>query len=297
MIYHKYLLNQDEWDAVMLHSFTLRQQLQTARQELSHALYQHDAACRVIARLNKEVTAAREALATLKPQATPAQMQVTQSQDRGQQEAGDGQEGQEAAGITEEIVEKLDEKAKVLTQERKKRGKTVPEGLCTTDSMKQFSAKSSHPGLHSASVPGILALDISVANTNKIVTGGADKNATVFDKDVEQVVAVLKGHNKKVNKVVYHQTSDLVITGSHDTTVRVWNTANSSCGHILRVHDGPVSGLSLHATGDYILTTSTDQHWTFSDIETGKLVTRVTDTSAPVPLTCAQVNIVNRVDS
>jgi len=281
---------QDEWDAVMLHSFTLRQQLQTARQELSHALYQHDAACRVIARLNKEVTAAREALATLKPQASPmlagAQMQAA-SQAAAMEQGGAG-DSQEVTGITEEIVEKLQEKATVLTQERKKRGKTVPEGLATADSIKQFVAKSSHPGLHSASVPGILALDISVADTDKIVTGGADKNATVFNKNLEQVVAVLKGHSKKVNRVVYHQTEDLVITASHDTTVRVWNAASGACGHVLRVHDGPVTGLSLHATGDYVLTTSTDQHWTFSDISTGKLVSRVTDTTAPVPLTCAQ---------
>ena len=273
----------------MLHSFTLRQQLQTARQELSHALYQHDAACRVIARLNKEVTAAREALATLKPQTAPVpggQVPVT-SQGEGVAAAG-GQESQEVSGITEEIVEKLQEKATVLTQERKKRGKTVPEGLASADSMRQFSVKSSHPGLHSASVPGILALDISVANNNKIVTGGADKNATVFDKESEQVVAVLKGHTKKVNRVVYHMSNDVVITGSHDTTVRVWNAATASQAHVLRVHDGPVTGLSLHATGDYVLTTSTDQHWTFSDINTGRLVSRVTDPSAPVPLTCAQ---------
>ena len=82
---------------------------------------------------------------------------------------------------------------------------------------------------------------------------------------------------------------DVVITGSNDNTVKVWNEVTGNCGHVQRVHDGPVTGLSLHATGDYVLTTSSDLHWTFSDINTGQLVSRVTDTNNPVPLTCAQV--------
>lgn len=56
---------------------------------------------------------------------------------------------------------------------------------------------------------------------------------------------------------------------------------------ILRSHDGPVTGLSLHPTGDYVLSTSTDQHWAFSDIRTGALLTKVSDSSG-VSLTTAQ---------
>ena len=124
----------------------------------------------VIVRLNKEVTAAREALATLKPQAAPMMGAQQVTSQGGQEQAGAG-DSQEVTGITEEIVEKLQEKATVLTQERKKRGKTVPEGLATSEQIKNFTTGASHPGIHSASVPGILCLDISQGDTNKILTG------------------------------------------------------------------------------------------------------------------------------
>jgi WD40 repeat protein len=56
-------------------------------------------------------------------------------------------------------------------------------------------------GLHSASNPGILCLDVQ---GNTIVTGGNDKAVTVFNKETEQIVAAFKGHSKKVVSVICH---------------------------------------------------------------------------------------------
>lgn len=181
-------------------------------QELSHALYQHDAACRVIARLTKEVTAAREALATLKPQAG---VQAAPAPELAP--------GAAPVGMSAEVEARLQARATALTQERKKRGRTVPEGLVPPERLVSFVPLASHPGLHSAGVPGILALDVNPSDHSRLLTGGNDKNATVFNKDTEQVVAILKGHTKKVTRVIYHPDEDTVITASPDHTIRVWN--------------------------------------------------------------------------
>lgn len=47
-------LMQTEWDSTMSEVATLRKNLEDTRKELSHALYQHDAACQVICRLLQE---------------------------------------------------------------------------------------------------------------------------------------------------------------------------------------------------------------------------------------------------
>ena len=51
----------------------------------------------------------------------------------------------EAAGLTPEIISQLHDKATVLTQERKRRGKTMPEGLATAEAVKGYKTLASHP--------------------------------------------------------------------------------------------------------------------------------------------------------
>lgn len=101
---------------------------------------------RVIARLTKEVTAAREALATLKPQAgitAPSGAAAAAVVAPQMTTAA----VTEAAGMTQDIVDKLQDKAKVLTGERRKRSKMVPEDLITPENIRSFRTVASHPGM------------------------------------------------------------------------------------------------------------------------------------------------------
>ncbi|KAI0980452.1 hypothetical protein GJ496_011983, partial [Pomphorhynchus laevis] len=82
---------------------------------------------------------------------------------------------------------------------------------------------------------------------------------------------------------------EFAITASADTTVKIWEIDNNQLSNTIRPHYNAVTGLSLHPTGDYILTTSLDEHWAFSDLQTGSIMCRVADqVSEQQPLTCGQ---------
>jgi pre-mRNA-processing factor 19 len=88
---------QNEWDAIVLETYTLKKQLLQTRQELSTALYQNDAATRVIARLTRERDEAREALSN-----------VTISGGAGTAANGDAMQV-DGHGLPEELIAKVDQ--------------------------------------------------------------------------------------------------------------------------------------------------------------------------------------------
>ncbi|KAI8363235.1 WD40-repeat-containing domain protein [Mortierella sp. GBAus27b] len=265
---------QNEWDSVMLETFTLKQQYQQVRQELSHALYQHDAACRVIARLMKERDAAREALANVQAHlgTKPA--------------AGESADVamEDASGLPSEVREKLEATTAVLSKTRKRKPNVTAEAVQTYSQRKVF------PGLHATRSPGITSLDLDAKN-GLVLTGGNDKNALVFSQSEEKVVATLKGHSKKITHVAWTGRSeeagmDTALTASVDHTVKVWTPSDGksyqySVARTLSGHSADVTGLSVHPTKDYVATASMDSTWTFYDLETGSalLTSQVDDTA------------------
>jgi len=266
---------QDEWDSVMLNSYSVRTNLTTTRQELSHALYQHDAACRVIARLQKETGAAREALATLKPSAA----QIPSAQIEAEEVA------ETAQGLSEEIVAKLDAKNTQLTQSRKKLLSQRKEKLAGVDKLHNYSQTKNFADLHGKDQ--VLSVDISRQNNSRFVTGGANNMVIVYDRDTEKIVSSLSGHTKGVNKVLYHPADETCLSASSDNTVRVWPLGGAS-SNTIKAHNASVTDISLHATGDYVLSVSRDKSWAFSELKNGTVLTKAANSDQQTALCCGQ---------
>nr|CAG8497874.1 3203_t:CDS:10 [Entrophospora candida] len=264
---------QNEWDSLMLESFTLKRKYQEAQQELSHALFQYDAARRVIARTIKERDVARDALANIK-----SHIEIQPPADTSTSEAQKMQVDEEK-GIGSSIIEKLVEASVVLSKGRKKR--KPPPSLTPADTIKTFTQISTIPALHNSSTPGILCMDLD--QTEKLVlTGGVDKKALIYNLEEGKVVSQLKGHTKKITNVLWREKaeageSDIVFTASADKSVRIWNNTKKGykTSSTISIHNAEVTSIALNPTKDYLVSVSEDSTWGFHDIATAQTLVKI----------------------
>lgn len=247
----------NEWDALMLETHELRVDLHGTRQELSHALYQHDAACRVISRLMKERDEAREALANARaagPSAAPGKRAASD----GDEAVGDGKK--QRSGVPPEAIDAMTAKSKELSKARKKR--EISPTLASGEDIGKMEVGTTAP-CHATKAKGIRAIRVNPANADEVATGGADGSLALFDAAKGKRGALMTGHKKAVTDVAY--AGDAILTSSADKTVKIWR-GGAEAAAVAGVHEGEVVAVSAHPTNAYAVSIGGDGAWAFMDV-------------------------------
>lgn len=260
----------------MLETFTLRQHLDTTRQELAQALYQHDAACRVIARLMQERDEARMQLTGLQSQGFSAGAGHDSAGNGSRAEADTAMETaapeeekvKETVGQLEEaVVQELVATCADLSAGRKARkgGAGAPVSA-SKEAIKGLAVQASHTPHKADNKTGVTCVAVhshfalgsenGSASTGKrgssaaasasssdpvfgevVLSGSTDKNVLLTSVESGKVLAKLAGHSKKVTAVSFHST---VSTASTSTSTALFS---ASADKTVKVSANPCSFL------------------------------------------------------
>lgn len=256
-----------EFDTVLLELYDTRKALEETRRELSSALYQNDAAVRVVARLVRERDEARGALeeflakgAVASAPVAPEEAKRTEKRAAASVEEEDSPSSKKprsSTATTEEDLSKIPQETlnsmtqtwEILSKNRRtiakksKRSKeqidqqdnVLKEGLEGEEGKKVNLAKSTAKAgvLCVAKIGASCHLNSDGGGDEYIVTGGHDKQAIVYNVTSGQIVATLSGAGGDVMAVsgmVVSEKTMLVGTGSADGVVRLYSVPIKSGG-------------------------------------------------------------------
>jgi WD40 repeat protein len=103
----------------------------------------------------------------------------------------------------------------------------------------------------------------------RVLTGGTDNAAIIWDSATANVVRRFEGHKGGVETVVFSRDGKSILTGSTDSTAILWNAAT---GAKLRVFEGGQGRVALSLDGRFLLMDSLDKTAMLWDVATGKVV-------------------------
>ncbi|EHA50568.1 hypothetical protein MCOR27_011458 [Pyricularia oryzae] len=239
---------QNEWDSLALETYNLQQQLQRTREELANALYQHDAAIRVIARLTKERNEARDALAKVTVSA-PAPAAAN---------AGDSAMAIDSE-LPQDVAEHVDETAQMLSKSRKKRP-TPPTWASPEDisSLEKVASDSLHPLTQATS----LGVDGGYA-----AVGGFSGDLAIYSLEAAKLERTLNV-GEPVTAVLWSGTK--VILGTTKGAVKVYDSGSEVAS--FSEHAGGVTGLAIHPGSDIVASVGADRGVVLYQLSTLKKV-------------------------
>ena len=238
---------QQEWDSLALEVFTLQQNLAQTRQELSTALYQQDAAVRVIARLTQERDAARDALRNINV-AAPTN--------------GDAMHV-DSAPLPDSILAKIDNAQAGLMKTRRKR--PVPEEWATADNISLYKSTSSVKTNCSNGV----VLDVRKSDNSALI--GSRKGGAFIVQSSNNSVESVAADSESVTAGIWVGSRVAVGTANGKVTIIEKGQEVTS----FNAHSTAVSGLSLHPSGEILASTSSDRSYALYDLEANKVLTQV----------------------
>ena len=242
---------QEEWDALALETFTLRQNLAQTRQDLSNALYQHDAAVRVIARLTKERDEAREALSKV-------------NVGIGAASNGDSMHV-DPTPLPLDIVAKIEETHVSLSKTRRKRA--LPAEWATSEDVAAYTSKRKFK----VGYRGTTAL--SMRNTGDLaLVGTSEGMAGIYSTTQDAMSAKLPGGDGIITGAVW--AGEKAVISTSKGRVLVYSDAGEELG-VFEAHAGSATSIALHPTGSILASVGKDQTYVLYDLETMRVLTQV----------------------
>ncbi|KIV93288.1 hypothetical protein PV10_04514 [Exophiala mesophila] len=250
---------QEEWDSLALQTYTLQQNLNQTRQELSTALYQNDAAQRVIARLLRERDDARQALARI---------------DVGRASTNGDAMQVDSAPLPEAIQQTIDNTQQSLMKTRRKR--PVPEDWATPEAISSYAPKSSSEPLY----PGGKIFAVHESGDAALVSG-SDGSASIYSLSQNKPLLSLSTGSGTATAGTWAGKKAVLATSSGAVVVFEDNQQVAS----FAVHAGSVNAVATHPSGSILASVGEDKTYILYDLESNKVLTQIQSDSG---LTSAQ---------